>query len=65
MIASLLGWLFEKDNKQMVEDWTKQFPDRCMICSYQAYGYANGITSDSTPPPHECLYAKKNEPVKV
>ena len=48
MIKSLLNWVFQ--DKKMIEEWNEKFPNKCIVCSYHSYGYANGITSDPLPP---------------
>jgi hypothetical protein len=45
-------WSAACGTEKMVEDFEKHFPGKCVICSYQRYGYANGMTNDPNPPPH-------------
>ena len=59
MIKSIIHWLFCNGNENMIKEWNEQFPGKCIVCSYHAFGYREGLTEDATPPPHECLYAKK------
>jgi len=63
MIITLLNWMFPE--RQMIEEWNEKFPNQCLICGFQAYGYANGMTSDLTPPPHDCIYAKRQNHTTV
>ena len=45
-------WNWVCGTNHMIQDFEKDFPDKCIICSYQRYGYANGMTDDPNPPPH-------------
>ncbi len=45
-------WNVVGGTKGMMEDFEKHFPGKCIICSYQRYGYANGFTNNPMPPPH-------------
>jgi hypothetical protein len=38
----------------MVKEFIKVFPNKCMICSYWRYGRENGMTDKSTPK-HQCI----------
>ncbi len=38
---------------RMIEEWEKQFPGKCIICSYWAFGRREGYTKGPTPP-HQC-----------
>jgi hypothetical protein len=52
---NVLGRFWDKvcGTNEMIEDFEEHFPNKCLICSYQRYGYANGMTNDPNPPPHE------------
>jgi hypothetical protein len=49
---SFTRWLFGFTDLDLA-DYERRFPGRCMICSFHAYGYANGFTDDPHPPVHE------------
>ncbi len=42
----------------MIEEWEKQFPGKCIICSYWAYGRREGHTKGPTPP-HRCTEKRR------
>jgi len=43
-----------KTSKQIVEEFIKVFPDRCMICSMHDFGLNNGLcTGDAKT--HKCI----------
>lgn len=46
----------------MIENFQKHFDGKCIICSYQRYGYANGFTDDPNPPFHD--HCPEREPTK-
>ena len=46
----------------MVEDFQRDFPGKCMICSYHRYGLREGFTSEPEPKPHECCEKQETHP---
>lgn len=38
----------------MVKEFEEHFPEKCIICSYHRFGYAQGYTDDPQPPLHDC-----------
>jgi len=64
MINSLIYWLHSKENENMILQWEKEFPNKCIICSYHNFAYTNGMTHEVNPPKHTCKYTHnthKNE----
>ena len=55
----ITGWLFGFTQAEL-EDYKRRFPRCCMICSFHAWGYSQGMTDDPTPPPHTHDYATKD-----
>jgi hypothetical protein len=43
-----------------VDEFHSKFPGRCMICSFHAWGYGNGMTNEPLPPVHKCEYASND-----
>lgn len=61
MIKALLRWLFNDDkvtDDDLAKAYKEIFPNQCVVCSYHAHEYANGITDDPIPPKHNCIYVK-------
>ena len=40
--------------KSYVEDWLAIFPDKCLICSYHAFGLREGCARETKPKAHTC-----------
>ena len=54
ILKSVLKWIFGPSTDEIVAEFRQRFPGKCLICSFHAFGYANGHTSDPVPPPHQC-----------
>ena len=46
---------FDKGVEEMVKEFKKAFPNKCMICSYHRFGRENGLTKELKPKPHKCI----------
>ena len=40
--------------EKMIKEFTEQFPGKCIICSYHAYGIREGIIPYSPVEEHNC-----------
>lgn len=56
MLKSFINWLFTTED--MAKEFEEKFPNKCMICSYHRFGYAQGYTDDPMPEPHDCIERK-------
>ena len=41
--------------KDMIEEFTRLFPNRCMICAYHQFGVRECFTKEPFPKPHHCI----------
>jgi hypothetical protein len=41
--------------RRAAEEFARDFPGRCMICSYHRYGFQNNHTDAPRPEPHDCI----------
>lgn len=57
---SLAKYLLRNRTKEIVDEFIRLFPDRCMICSYHRYGICHGHTIGPVPE-HDCKW--KQNPV--
>lgn len=42
--------------REIVAEFVKKFPGRCLICCYHGYGLREGfIKTGTSPPKHDCI----------
>ena len=51
---AILLWGRHRLQKGTVQEFTRRFPGRCMICSYHAYGVREGFCKPSAVEAHNC-----------
>lgn len=52
-------WLFDRQNRKWLEEFTQAFPDRCPVCSFHWYGISHGYEDPGAPvPAHQCKERK-------
>lgn len=51
------GWPDDEGAREIVEEFARKFPGRCLVCSLHRYGYTHGHTSKPRPEPHDCIEA--------
>jgi len=42
-------WFKNRDNRDLIQAFHEQFPDKCPICSYHRYGITHGHIEAGTP----------------
>ncbi len=40
---------------KMLQEFKEHFPNKCIICGFQRYGYYEGHTNTPIPPEHYCI----------
>lgn len=48
---SLAAWIFRKKLESLIEEFERDFPDGCVICSFHEYGIRSGYVSGEEPVP--------------
>lgn len=48
-------WWIRRFFRRELEEFQKQFPHLCPICSLKRYGYQFGFEKDLIPEPHACI----------
>jgi hypothetical protein len=54
------GWWDEQGSRELVEEFMRKFPGRCMICSRHQFGRNNGYEKNPQPEPHDCIEGKSH-----
>lgn len=54
LIYRIIGWILSFCGESMADEFKREFPDKCMLCSYYRYGLSHGFTTDP-PPAHSCI----------
>jgi hypothetical protein len=49
------GWPDDDCAREIVEEFARKFPGRCMICSMHRFGRNNGYEQKPEPEPHDCI----------
>jgi hypothetical protein len=54
LVSALRLWHFRHEIR-LKEEFERDFPDKCFLCSYYRYGYEHGLCPAPEAPPHaEC-----------
>ena len=47
--------MLQQESRKMAEDFVKEFPGKCLICSYHHFGVSAGLRPPGPIKPHDCI----------